>query len=95
MAPSNPLISHAGRRVLRVLGYSPLPHSTEFYTQKRKNQMKNDIYKLSIDDRKDKPFHCEVCGNTYEPCVHWNSYATEAQSVREIARAIYPNGDTE
>jgi hypothetical protein len=52
-------------------------------------------YKLSIDDRKEKSFNCEVCGSTYEPCVHWNFYAREAQSTREIARAIYPNGDTE
>jgi hypothetical protein len=57
--------------------------------------MTKDIYNLSVDDRKNKPFNCDVCGNAYEPCIHWDFYGREAQSVREIARAIYPNGDTE
>src|SRR5674476_777573 len=53
MAPSNPLISHAGRRVLRVLGYSPLPHSTEFYTQKRKiREIREKIFPATIEHLK-------------------------------------------
>lgn len=27
---------------------------------------------LSVDDRKEKPFHCDVCGDTYEACKHWS-----------------------
>lgn len=27
----------------------------------------------SVDDRKDKPFHCDNCGDTYEPCHHWDA----------------------
>jgi len=54
MAPSNPLISHAGRRVLGVLGCFPLPHSAEFYTQKRKNQMtkkriRNRLFQMLLE----------------------------------------------
>jgi hypothetical protein len=29
-------------------------------------------FMLSVDDRKVKPFHCENCGDTYEPCEHWS-----------------------
>jgi len=25
----------------------------------------------SVDMRKEKPFHCSVCGDGYEACCHW------------------------
>lgn len=27
---------------------------------------------LSVDDRKDKPFHCDKCGEDYDACYHWD-----------------------
>ena len=26
---------------------------------------------LSVCDSRDKPFHCNCCGDTYEACRHW------------------------
>lgn len=32
---------------------------------------RHDDLHLSVDMRKDKPFHCDYCGATYEACRHW------------------------
>jgi len=34
--------------------------------------------KLSVNDSKEKPFTCSHCGESYEPCFHWQK-----------ARAVY------
>lgn len=34
--------------------------------------IENGRLHLSVDDRRDRPFHCDVCRETYEPCVHWH-----------------------
>jgi hypothetical protein len=28
---------------------------------------------LSVDTRKDKPFHCDSCGESHQACKHWFS----------------------
>ncbi len=41
--------------------------------QEREHTMGVDnLYCLSVDDRKEKPFHCAVCGDDYSPCKHWH-----------------------
>jgi hypothetical protein len=27
---------------------------------------------LYVNDRRDKPFHCSICGDSHEPCFHWD-----------------------
>ncbi len=45
---------------------------------------RHDDLHLSVDDRKDRPFHCDYCGNTYEACCHWsNDNATSLKAPGE------------
>ena len=37
----------------------------------QKLEKEAEKYNLSVDDRKQKPFHCNLCGDTYEACNHW------------------------
>ena len=30
-----------------------------------------DLFNLSVNDGKNRPFHCDKCGDTFEPCKHW------------------------
>jgi hypothetical protein len=46
------------------------------------------MLKLSVDDRKDKPFHCDRCGDSYEPCIHWSQ--PRANLGRTLA--LHPSG---
>jgi hypothetical protein len=36
---------------------------------------RHDDLHISVDLRKDKPFHCDYCGDTYEECRHWHTPA--------------------
>jgi hypothetical protein len=31
--------------------------------------MKNNLY---VDDRKNRPYHCDLCGDCFYPCKHWD-----------------------
>jgi hypothetical protein len=33
---------------------------------------RHDDLHLSVDDRRERPFHCDYCGDTYEACRHWS-----------------------
>lgn len=51
-------------------------------------------YVLSVDDRKDRPFHCDLCGDTYEACEHWSTvsgWARERKKERKERLNEYCN----
>lgn len=39
-------------------------------------------YRLSVDDSKEKPFSCVMCGRTYDPCGHWSHKTTCTKGCR-------------
>lgn len=38
---------------------------------------RHDDLHLSMNPRKDRPFHCDYCGDTFEECKHWYSEPNE------------------
>ena len=36
---------------------------------------------LYVDTRKNKPFHCDSCGDSYEPCKCWDSPALAIEAA--------------
>lgn len=39
---------------------------------------------LSVDGTREKPFRCEKCGDTYEPCAHWSEASRSTLTAREF-----------
>lgn len=47
--------------------------------------MANNLY---CNDSKDRPYHCDKCGDTFEPCSHWS----EEMNKRQTEDAYYTGG---
>lgn len=51
---------------------------------------------MYCDDRKDRPYHCDICGDTFYECDHWFMPIEQVQIMLDIRNSrLYSLKDLE